>query len=884
MEDRDRLRRPAVFVLLFLLTAASFGCTPGPGTGTPGATASPTASQPAATPTEEPIMVPDADFYVSPRGRTEAAGTADDPFGTLKAAKSAVRKKIAEGMAKDVLVVLRGGEYHLERTETFIEKDGGRDGFRVRYVAAPGEKPVIIGGKRIGGWEIDAARSEEVERKHPGAGYKVYRSAIGPGMNVACLYEREFRLVPARSPDYGYFTTESADKDDPVANFRYREGDVAQGQSSDGLRVMIWPGSIGTLQNNWHTNTIAVDSIDSASRKIRLGGIPYWKLTPGNRYFLEGREEFLDFPGEFWYDRKAGVLYVVPTTPVDPDSYEVELPTAKTVVAIAGSDRNALVRDLTFQGIEFRTTDGEKTVGREEYHVTEGALSISFAEGIEILDCRIRNTGFQGIVLHGYAQGCRLEGNRIADTGYNGIALIGKYLTEKTEGVESPKDGMWVRDNVIRGNLISQAGRLIGHSHGIYLYLSGDNLIERNTVYHTTSNAITLHGALFGYMAGSYFGFPVTPENYDEFCYTRNNIVRDNDIFDAMYDGSDGGLIGGFGTSGNTIERNFVHDATAVPKGGLMGIYLDDGSNFWTVRNNIVSRVGTPDLEFATIFMLKGIDILVENNKAFGNTTDWGMIGVVKTPAEAYSTGGVAPAVLPDTRGAVIRRNLLSENSTEKKGRLLYLLQNYYPGIIKESSDNLVFTTLPLLGAYGSTTLPEWKSWGLYPMDKFMSFEDGLLVRDFLFGKDPGFMDPAHDDYRLMEDSPAFALGFQDFDLSGVGIGDGSPLAQPLLVHMLMFRDSGGGVKADVRIRGLAGAAGSRLRIVDPYRMDSETVVDLKDEPTTTIRNLKEGATYLFVVESYDASGALVGRSETTRSVAAPRETVHERRGTRSGS
>ncbi len=64
-----------------------------------------------------------------------------------------------------------------------------------------------------------------------------------------------------------------------------------------------------------------------------------------------------------------------------------------------------------------------------------------------------------------------------------------------------------------------------------------------------------------------------------------------------MYDSSDGGAIGSYGTgAGNQIENNFIHDMTGLPGSAgmgsmLMGIYLDDASNFTTVRKNIVTRL-----------------------------------------------------------------------------------------------------------------------------------------------------------------------------------------------------------------------------------------------------------------------------------------------------
>jgi hypothetical protein len=45
-----------------------------------------------------------------------------------------------------------------------------------------------------------------------------------------------------------------------------------------------------------------------------------------------------------------------------------------------------------------------------------------------------------------------------------------------------------------------------------------------------------------------------------------------------------------------------------------------------------------------------------------------------------------------------------------------------------------------------------------------------LTVRDNLVDADPHFVDPAAGDYRLREDSPAFALGFKPLPLRQIGL------------------------------------------------------------------------------------------------------------------
>ena len=102
-------------------------------------------------------------LYVSPAGRDawsgllpepNAAGT-DGPFRTIPAAQKAVRKLTAKGLKRPVRVLLRGGDYFLDRTLTFSPRDSGSAKCPVTYAAYPGEAPLLSGGRRITGWRAE---------------------------------------------------------------------------------------------------------------------------------------------------------------------------------------------------------------------------------------------------------------------------------------------------------------------------------------------------------------------------------------------------------------------------------------------------------------------------------------------------------------------------------------------------------------------------------------------------------------------------------------------------------------------------------------------------------------------------------------------------------
>ena len=93
------------------------------------------------------------DFHVSPNGNDAAEGTLTAPFKTLERAQRAVRG-VNKSMSEDINVYLHEGTYQLTSTLRLSNADGGTNGHYVRYMAAPGETPLVTGGVPVNGWEL----------------------------------------------------------------------------------------------------------------------------------------------------------------------------------------------------------------------------------------------------------------------------------------------------------------------------------------------------------------------------------------------------------------------------------------------------------------------------------------------------------------------------------------------------------------------------------------------------------------------------------------------------------------------------------------------------------------------------------------------------------
>jgi hypothetical protein len=95
-----------------------------------------------------------ATFHVMPSGNDDNPGTEGQPFATIEKARQAVRA-VNKEMVGDIVVVLHGGAYTIERTIRFDGADSGTGGHNVIYRAATNETPIISGGKPVIGWQPD---------------------------------------------------------------------------------------------------------------------------------------------------------------------------------------------------------------------------------------------------------------------------------------------------------------------------------------------------------------------------------------------------------------------------------------------------------------------------------------------------------------------------------------------------------------------------------------------------------------------------------------------------------------------------------------------------------------------------------------------------------
>jgi hypothetical protein len=321
-------------------------------------------------------------------------------------------------------------------------------------------------------------------------------------------------------------------------------------------------------------------------------------------------------------------------------------------------------------------------------------------------ECTVENCTFRNIGKYAVC----VSGGRANAIRGNDVACAaeGGVLLEKTAG------------NAVVDNHIHDCGQVYKHIGGVVLEGEGtsDNLVAHNLIHDTSRYGISLKSA------GS-----------------RNRLEYNRILNTSLETHDTGGIEVTQGEkdfrSHSLIRNNIVGDTIGYSADGpkpvflSWGIYLDSFAGGYTVTHNITYRSSHGGL-----MLQGGKDNRIENNVFVDG---------------AYSQVYVANCENNST-GLVFRRNILAYTAPDAA---LFVCGRIDEEVIRIDR-NLYFPPggkTPVV--CGCESLAAWRKRG---------FDRNSLIAD------PRFVDPAHDNYALKPDSPAFQLGFEPIDTSHVGL------------------------------------------------------------------------------------------------------------------
>ena len=533
-------------------------------------------------------------LHVAPLGKATGDGTAARPFGTLAQAQDAVRQINAD---QPVQVLLTDGTYWLDAPLRFGAEDGGRNGHVVRWTAAPGAHPTLSGGTRVQGWRLaDRGRNIWVAAIPKGSdprqlwvdGRMAHRAAVEAPRAAFAFFDWGIRIVDpawrflARLPDQGRMEVESTGFfTDRRAVIDHIEGD----------RIIL-------RQPGWRNNLIGYDTF---ARPVS---------GEKGRFFLANALAFVRSPGDWFADPSGGQLYYRPEDGRRPDQSDIVLPRLELLVSIGGS-ADAPVRDLEFHGIAFRHTSwrGPSSAQgyasqRNHWRQQPAAVQVSGAQRILFADTTFAQLGQIALGIGNNAEatsagpGLAAQSIEVRNSRFGSLAGGAIMVGGTTQEAHHPsRPELAVRDIVIRDSHIETVSQDYREQAAILVTYATGALILNNDVSDAPYDGIDVGwgwgtndpGGNSAYMSRAR-GYYDQPGNR---LYETPTILRDTLIFGNRVHGvkrwyPDGGAIYHLSADpGALIAENHIYD---VPGG--IGVYLDEGSRYVTVRNNVIDGVG----------------------------------------------------------------------------------------------------------------------------------------------------------------------------------------------------------------------------------------------------------------------------------------------------
>ncbi|MDP3899911.1 MAG: Ig-like domain-containing protein [bacterium] len=688
------------------------------------------------------------------------------------------------------------------RGETLTVSESGTAAQPIIFGAyGSGDNPVISGGEEITtSWSLYATSTYVT----------TIPEAAGGGWAFNSLWVEGERAIRAREPEVGgYFLIASTTPETNDTTFTFADGDI------DPNWTNINDVEVISLRA-WEAGRHKILSITGNELTIN-GTTDYqpFQNWMGDRYFVENVFEGLDTPGEWYLDTSAGKLYYYPRAGEDINSITIVAPTDTQLVRTSDADYLTF-EDITFAHVDWNFPTGGYPGRQAGKLITqEPAIYFDTSNYIIFEDNTVEHVGV-------YALGASelnsaqltIRGNTFYDLGAGAIKL------GSTNNSIFTKNNSY---NQITDNTIHSFGRVYQVAIGIWIAVSGHNVIAHNHVYD---------GAYSGIQVGWSWDMLETEAEY--------NLIQYNNVHDVMQELNDGGGIYTVGRQpGTTIQYNNVHDIlftehhepAATYHTHLRGIYLDQGSGYMTVRNNYVYRVGN------AINMHRNFYNTIENN-VFVNSAE--------QPVRFAARETLDPVAGILSTGSTFRHNVVYNHDSFDYDRwMTYIFATTNLGL--DASDDNIFYPEFNTNKPNFNTLAEWQT--------VYGFDLATVVAD------PLFTNYASDVFTMQGASPALALGFRSFDVSGNGPRSSTADVDAPTMPANLTADSVSGTTVS-----LSWDTSIDDTAVSGYRVyDGDTALGTSATGSYSAAGLATGA-HTLAVAAYDAAG---NESERSYSIVA---------------
>lgn len=556
-----------------------------------------------------PIFAAQYELYVSPLGNDMNRGSKEQPFKTIERARDVIRRVNRE-MNDDIIVYLGGGLYPIRETINFGPSDSGMNGHRVIYKAFGNGETVLSGATHVTGWKPSIGEIYETRLDHTDKLRSLFVNGQRAYMASATADARggwgEYK-VRAGQADWAWISGSTKD------GVKFAQNDVPVIANVEDLEV------IRNSKFNSHILAVREIATEGDERILKFQqpyaaiamNIKYGAYHPSSRHTLVNAFEFLDEPGEFYFDRPSKMLYYYPRSGEDMATAEVFAPRIGQLVSIQGHSNSDRVSNLSFQGLTFAHTEadlvevdgsvGKSTVqaatwvrafDEPDWHVTKyraydtmpNAITISSAKDIEFANNKLMHIGNEGIGFINDVADSSFVGNLCYDIG-GGAIQVGHpqhvYEGDTHEHAKySPSVEGVCRNILVENNVLyDMTTMFFGHAP-ITAYFVNGLQIQKNHIQKCNYTAVSLGWGWNNFDEESTGGNPTTT--------CRNNVFSYNRVYDCMRMLHDGGAFYTLGSQPNS-ESNGVYVKASTTH--FQGVYHPDEGTAWYTGKDFVFEI-----------------------------------------------------------------------------------------------------------------------------------------------------------------------------------------------------------------------------------------------------------------------------------------------------
>ncbi|RRB02444.1 L-rhamnose mutarotase [Larkinella rosea] len=578
------MKRPLLFLLFSLLARLSFG--------------------------------QQAEIWVSPNGSDRNAGTSEKPVMSLQMALRKIRefRRLSDPVvANGAHIYLKNGVYALNEPVFILPEDSGTPSSPTVIEAAPNAHPVLSGGVPVTGWQKLKTSVPGLPKEASGKAWVADVPNVGGRMlEFRQLWVNGEKATRAKDTSYPLMNRIlSWNKTEqtcwiPAPKF----GDLSKAVGLEMLIHQWWAIAnlrIKQIEFQGDSAKLWFHQPESRIQSEHPWPAPWLSKETGNSaFYLTNAIQFLNQPGEWFLDTRAGKIYYIPRPNENLSTATVIVPSLETLVRVAGTAdhpvSNVLFKGITFQHTGWlrpsqqghvphqtglymldayklklpgtpdkKTLENQAWVGRPA-----AAVEVSFANQTGFENCRFEHLAATGLDYHKGVSDNVIRGNLFRDIGGTGI-LAGVFADEATEihRPYNPTDEQEICTNLlITNNLITNVTNEDWGCVGI-----GAGYLRGSTIEHNEICEVSYSGISLGW------GWTRTINAM------RTNRVVANKIHHFAKHLYDAAAIYTLSAQpGSLIAENYIDSVYKAPYAHLpthwFYLYTDEGSSYFTIKDN----------------------------------------------------------------------------------------------------------------------------------------------------------------------------------------------------------------------------------------------------------------------------------------------------------